>query len=385
MFGSIDESAFRKPPEIGPTPDMIYDDLPTNLDYLDESFGTAAGLRELTDDDLDEFDIRDIANPIAPVSANTRVVSSVGGETIKMLSEDGIKIIDDYYDTLPRENIDERPSCVFVSRRTAEGLMTWSRSENEVLRVRLRESDVSLLLYDGYDWPRTRKAIEEGVREMRKKLAKIRQFVASGQTQEPIPEDTSALLFNSVYIGLHEDVDATQPEALIAAIDNELREDFETGTQSSWQTMQTPIATPRTPATRVQGKKLTRARGSSIEFCLSGVNAELNNFGGNSVVSSRTFVTVRDLEILDHIKTSTWKKFLTSLRSDSKGNIRETGANMVRIELHSVLPAPGHKSEESRLRVRVIYPLNVSLITLRSHRQRFSLSDCMSIKMQLTF
>jgi autophagy-related protein 2 len=223
--------------------------------------------------------------------------------------------------------------------------------------VRVRNCDITLLLYDGYDWPRTRRTIEEEVKEMRKRLAKIRQLVASGQTQEPISDDTSALLFNSVYIGLNEDVDVNEPDALIAAIDDELRDDFETGTQSSWQTVQQPgssaTAAARGPGVRVHGKKLTRSRGPSMEFRLSGLNAEVNNYGENSVVVSRTFATVRDLEILDHIKTSTWKKFLTALRSDSKGNIRETGANMVRIELHSVRPSLGSTSEEARLRVRV--------------------------------
>ena len=52
---SVEDLAFKKMPEVGPAPDMIFDDLPTNLDYLDESFGAAAGLRELVDEDLDQF------------------------------------------------------------------------------------------------------------------------------------------------------------------------------------------------------------------------------------------------------------------------------------------------------------------------------------------
>jgi autophagy-related protein 2 len=208
-----------------------------------------------------------------------------------------------------------------------------------------------MLLYDGYDWPKTRRTIEEQVTQMRKRLAKIKHLVANGQVQEPIEEDTGALLFNSVYIGLPEDVDIAEPEALIAAIDEELRDDFETGTQSSWQSLKHPASQPRQPSIRVHGKKLARSKVPSIEFCLQGLNAEFNQYGGDNVLVSRTFVTVRDLEILDHIKTSTWKKFLTPLRSDSKGNIRETGANMVRIELHNVRPAPGHPSQEARLRV----------------------------------
>jgi autophagy-related protein 2 len=110
LTGSLDEAAFSKPPEIGPAPDMIYDDLPTNLDYLDESFGAAAGLRELTDDDFDEFDTTEIdARNVSVSESSTGIISSVGGETIKLLEEDGINIIEDYYDTLPREVVEDRP------------------------------------------------------------------------------------------------------------------------------------------------------------------------------------------------------------------------------------------------------------------------------------
>ena len=42
---SLDEDAFRRPPEVGPAPDMIYDDVPTKLEYLDVSFSASAGLR----------------------------------------------------------------------------------------------------------------------------------------------------------------------------------------------------------------------------------------------------------------------------------------------------------------------------------------------------
>lgn len=79
---------------------MIYDDLPTNLDYLDESFGAAAGLRELTDEDLDEFDEPDMVS----LAANRST-----GETIKIFDQDGINIIEDYYDSVPREAIEDRP------------------------------------------------------------------------------------------------------------------------------------------------------------------------------------------------------------------------------------------------------------------------------------
>lgn len=216
------------------------------------------------------------------------------------------------------------------------------------------DGTVNLFLYDGYDWATTRKTIEEQVKEMRKRLAKIRQLVASGQVQEPIIEDTSTLLFNSFHIGLEQDEDTLgEPSALIAAIDEELQDDPETASQSSWQSLRTPSSNKaRTRSTRVHGKRLTRAKTPSIEFSLGGLYTEFDQFVSDDPLVSRTFVTVKDLEILDHIKTSTWKKFLTDLRSDSRGNVRETESNMVRIELQGVRPVSGNTAEEVRLRVR---------------------------------
>jgi autophagy-related protein 2 len=215
--------------------------------------------------------------------------------------------------------------------------------------------DIVLFLYDGYDWVKTRRTIENEVKEMRRRLAKIKQLMATGQTQDPSIEETGALLFNSVYIGLPQDIDELEPGALIAAIDEELNDDFETGTQSSWQSFR-PVSTesPRTHSKRLHGKRLSRSRGPSMEFRFSGVDAELDHYQPSGSVLSRTLVTIRDMEILDHIKTSTWQKFLTELRIDSRGNIRETSSDMVRVELRSVRPVPGHPSEEARLRVRAL-------------------------------
>lgn len=188
---------------------------------------------------------------------------------------------------------------------------------------------------------------------MRKRLAKIRQLVANGQIQDPTIEDTSTLLFNSVHIGLEQDEDALEdPAVLIAAIEEELKDDLDATSQSSWQSLRTPNPNKsRTRSTRVHGKRLTRSKAPSIEFYFMGLQTEFEQYGPKDPLVSRTLVTVKNLEILDHIKTSTWKKFLTELRSDSHGNVRETGSNMVRIELQGVRPVLGHSSKEFRLKV----------------------------------
>ncbi|KAJ7430701.1 hypothetical protein B0H11DRAFT_2134571 [Mycena galericulata] len=338
LMASVDDLAFKRVPDVGPPPDMINDDLPTNMDYLDASFGTAAGLRELRDEDFEDFDVDDNIDASSPIPGAPEIVSKIGGETIKMLRPEGLHIVEHYFDNLPPDTSDGSSNL---------GATT--------VRIRVHRGDIKLLLYDGYDWSKTRKTIEEEIKEMRKRLAKIRQLVAGGQTQDPSFEETSAVLFNSVYIGLEQDVDELEPAALIAAIDEELKDDLDTTSQSSWQSLRPPSGTThRTRSTKVHGKRLTRSKTPSIEFQLMGVEAEVDHYRPDEPIAARTFVTVKDLEIFDHIKTSTWKKFLTELRSDSHGNVRETDSNMVRIELRSVRPVPGHPSEEARLRAKIL-------------------------------
>ena len=90
---SLDEHAFRRLPEVGAAPDMIEDDLPTNPDYLDEHFGAAAGLREFSDDEFEESD-PDSPSVVPGVETPAGVSSAFGGETIRMLRPEGIRVID---------------------------------------------------------------------------------------------------------------------------------------------------------------------------------------------------------------------------------------------------------------------------------------------------
>ncbi|RDX56759.1 hypothetical protein OH76DRAFT_1395891 [Lentinus brumalis] len=361
LLASLDEQAFRRLPEVGAAPDMIDDDLPTNPDYLDEHFGAAAGLRELSDDEFDESD-PDSPSVVPDVETPAGVTSAFGGETIRMLRPDGIHVVENYFDTLPPD----------PGEAASFGDTTF--------QVRVRSFSATVLLYDGYDWTRTRKIIEEKAKEMRRRLAKIRQLVASGQTPDPSVDETNTLLFNSVYIGLEHNIDELEPGALIAAIDEELNEEFETNTQSSWQSLKPqPLASPgrgSSHATARHRRRLHRSKGPSIEIKLMGLDAEVDQYRPQAALVSRVFATVKDVEILDHIKTSTWSKFLTSLRADTQGNVRETDSNMVRVELRMLHPVPGHPSQEARLRAKILpLRLHVDQDALDFLKQFFAFKD----------
>jgi len=228
-------------------------------------------------------------------------------------------------------------------------------------RIRVHNCSVGVFLHDGYDWQRTRKAIEDEIKAMRRRLEKIKQLLASGQKADASIEQANSLLFNSVYIGLppeREDMDSAQ---LMAAIDEELLDlGDETATESSWQPL--PKGNAGYPSSlshsavkksrmKLHGKRLTRSKRGQLEFSLSGLKADIDIYAPDDETASRVHVTASSFEILDHIKTSTWKKFLTEMRSDSRGNVRETDADMVRLEIVNVRPNMPSTDEEIRVRV----------------------------------
>lgn len=221
-------------------------------------------------------------------------------------------------------------------------------------KVRAENCEIHVLLYDGFDWERTRRAIQEEVKRVKRRLAKIRQLLANGQTYDPNVDEINTVLFNSVYVGLDQEAEEYERDALIAAIDNELHSDTEAATESSWQSFSPgiPAKTEKHEKMITRGKNLNRAKSPSIEFSVTGMALEFDKYRPEANLASRLLFTIKDLEILDHIRTSTWSKFLSGRRSDTRGNIRETDSNMVRVELQMLLPYKGREEQEARLKVR---------------------------------
>ena len=220
------------------------------------------------------------------------------------------------------------------------------------MRLRVSGANVSLYLHDGYDWQRTRKTIEDEIKVVRRRLEKIRQLLASGQVpDESVDDETASLLFNSVYIGLAQDGTDMDSAALLAAIDAEL-EDGDTASQaSSWQSFNPRGDVSVQRPARIRGKRITRSKISSIEINLKEVDLEFDQFLPDDALASRVGFVARDLDIIDNIPTSTWRKFLTEMRSDGQGNFRETDSKMVRVEIRNVRPDTRSQVEEARVKV----------------------------------
>ncbi|KAF8329752.1 uncharacterized protein EI90DRAFT_3155180 [Cantharellus anzutake] len=342
LLASLDEHAFRDLSELGEMADMINDDLPSNADYLDTSFGAAAGVRDIVDEDLDDVeDEQSFHDDAQTQDAPDSIVSTFGGETIRIFEPNGLRPVENYFDSLVPEDLT-------VSH---EELRTVIRAEN---------CNITLSLHSGFDWHRTRRIVDDEVRTMRRKLLKIRHLVAAGgQVPDDSIEETHALLFNSVYIGIRPEVNINEPNALMEAIDEELQDDFDdTATQSSWQSLHREPMASNAVAEENPGDSrnpnLKRSRHPSVQLCFAGAKIEYDGYGARSDTASRLLLMSKDVEILDHIKSSTWRKFLTQMREDLKGNVRETGSDMLRIELLSVRPVRGNPSEEARLKAKIL-------------------------------
>lgn len=211
---------------------------------------------------------------------------------------------------------------------------------------------MTLFLYDGYDWEQTRRAIQDEIKQVKRRLAKIRQLLASGQSYNPNPEEVNTVLFNSVYLGLDQDVEGLEGNALLAAIDEELIDNVEDASESSWQSFKPDSHAQVQPRGKpTQTKKLNRSKDPSIEFSIQGLSVDLNRYRHDASLATRLLFTIKNLEILDHIRTSTWSRFLTGMQSDNRGNIRETDSNMVRVELQMLLPYDQEAEQEARLKV----------------------------------
>lgn len=94
---SIDQEAFHQIPDIVAGADMIDDDLPTNLDYLDQTTRPlAASARDRsTGETLRTWE------PAEFGENDPKFAAEIKGETIRILFEKPFDMIEDYLDQLP--------------------------------------------------------------------------------------------------------------------------------------------------------------------------------------------------------------------------------------------------------------------------------------------
>ncbi|KAI1462592.1 hypothetical protein F4805DRAFT_408558 [Annulohypoxylon moriforme] len=354
-------------------------------DYdFDNDFGIA---QELGRDNDSDFGIGD-SGQSSPLAVDSRyydepsVEAQLFDATDSMLSErtttqdttDGVLLTN--FSSQPEVQIDDEDLVIndnyFGSGSVIEGTAhRWNSAKNEYdeandvkvqrspLSVRVRDVHFIWNLFDGYDWNRTREVISKAVHDIENTAIErqSRHDRARANTDMEIVEEETVIgdfLFNSIYIGIPANRD---PRELAQAINQELN-DAATETESIATTAMTVTPSRQGTSYRTKKKlKLNRSKRHKITFELKGVNVDLVTFPPESgETQSSIDVRIKDLDIFDHVPTSTWKKFATY---DQDAGEREMGSSMVHLEILNVKPIPELAASE--------IVLKATLLPLRLH------------------
>ncbi|KAH8599328.1 hypothetical protein B0O99DRAFT_505027 [Bisporella sp. PMI_857] len=223
------------------------------------------------------------------------------------------------------------------------------------LKVRVRDVHIIWHLFDGYDWQQTRDTLARAVHDVEAKAIERRARNERRSHLDVEDEDEETVigdfLFNSIYIDIPRNRD---PHELALMLNRELMNDNMTDTESVATT--TASAAPSVQGgsryKRSKRLRLERSKHHKITFELTGVCADLVVFPqGSGETQSSVDIRVRDLEIFDHIPSSTWRKFATYMQEAGE---RETGTSMVHIEILNVRPVPELAASEIVLKATVL-------------------------------
>ncbi|KAK0107371.1 autophagy- protein 2 [Cadophora gregata] len=222
------------------------------------------------------------------------------------------------------------------------------------LKVCIRDVHFIWNLFDGYDWQHTRDAISMAVQDVESKAIEKRSRNERRPTFDQDIDDEETVigdfLFNSIYIGIPANRD---PRDLAAAINQELNDNI-TDTESIATTSLSSSPSSKGGPRNTKTKKLhlQRSKHHKITFELRGVSVDLVSFPpGSGETQSSVDIRVHDFEIFDHVPTSTWRKFATYMQDAGE---RETGTNMIHIEILNVKPIPELAAAEIVLKATVL-------------------------------
>ncbi|KAJ5448742.1 hypothetical protein N7445_003563 [Penicillium cf. griseofulvum] len=239
------------------------------------------------------------------------------------------------------------------STQNTYGLTNDTKLERSPLRVRVRDVHFIWNLFDGYDWQRTRDTISKAVKDVEIKATERRS--RSSRISPSVEDEEESVigdfLFNSIYIGIPANKD---PRELHREINHDI-DDFtsETGSYATTTTVTGAGSHQGRPTSKREKKlRLHRSKHHKMTFELKGVSADLIIFPpGSEETQSSLDVRVKDLEIYDHVPTSTWKKFATYMREAGE---KESGTSMVHLEILTVKPVPELAASEIVLKATIL-------------------------------
>ena len=203
-------------------------------------------------------------------------------------------------------------------------------------------------LFDGYDWPRTRDAISTAVDKVQSQAEKRRVERNRRADAEDDESEIGDFLFQSIWIAVPPNRDENE---LRRRINRQMDDDV---SETATETTMASHATSRPAMARRKSRSLRLERSKRHK-----VSIEVNKLKATVTVTppgaletqSIVVADVGDLEIFDHIPTSTWRKFVTYLH-DAGG--RPMDKPLIHLELLTVKPKPELAATEFVIKANVM-------------------------------
>ncbi|KAL9612934.1 MAG: hypothetical protein Q9167_002517 [Letrouitia subvulpina] len=324
--------------------DVDIDDVPPNLDYV-SSFYSPVPV-ELSDSFTD-----DVAEDNLEISVASQISGDIGKQVLSESLQDQSQAAPD------KLQLEFRDSYFGTSPEIEEAAQEWDKTQNikklagepnagkSQTKFRLHDIHIIWNLYDGYDWQGTRDKIRKAVSDVENKALKHMSSKEKKTTGDKDREQESVIgdcLFNSIYIGIPANREPAElTKEITRNIDglNSETDSPPTSITSGTPRSQSPL---RSPSSRRD--RFARSKHHKIAIELKGISTELTIFSPPlKEIQSSVNIRVQDIEIFDHLPTSTWKKFATYMQDAGE---RESGTSMVDIEILNVKPVPDLAASE---------------------------------------
>ena len=239
------------------------------------------------------------------------------------------------------------------TQQNTYGLGNESAIQKSPIRVRVRDVHVIWNLFDGYDWQHTRDTIGKAIVEVEAKALERLSKRDKRKALEVEDDEESVIgdfLFNSIYIGIPANRD---PRSLSHRVQHNLNDVGSETDSSAPSTMTSSPSRQGFPSTARNRKlRLARSKHHKMTFELKGISADMVVFPpGSGETQSSIDIRVQDLDVFDHVPTSTWKKFATYMYDAGE---RESGTSMIHLEMLNVRPVPELAASEIILKATIL-------------------------------
>ncbi|KAF9163468.1 autophagy- protein 2 [Actinomortierella ambigua] len=326
-------------------------------------------------------------------SGGSRPLGQVEEGMVRLLDTEfkGFHVIENYYSVPVLTEEEQR------QRKRGGGHDEGDTNAITKVRIRVRDFNFSWRLFDGLDFESSRMREEEAAADQRRRTwhgasptAATGSSSSSHHHHRPYPEDPrlgdhhhhphlSVGGGDNVFDRLSREYGRHHRYSPGSSEADSAMDDYQSDTMSQASSRRpATISSARRPAqlsphgggSRSTGRRssirsttsttgarssLERSSRSMMEIRVEKVRLDFEDYVSGIERALSVSLRVKEVEILDNLQTSLWRKFLASQRPDShKATPRLTQSSMIRLDLVGVRPVVAASTVEYRVKVRVL-------------------------------